>query len=439
RPLVARPITLRVKVGTGVETRTVTAWFTHRGPVVRRAEQGADSAWISVRLMQNPIAALTQSYTRTKARTWGQFVQAMRLRTNSSNNTVYADAAGNIALFYGNFVPKRNPLLDYRGVVDGTDPRVDWQGLHDIDELIRVRNPAGGWIQNTNNWPFSAAGPDSPKQDAYPAYMWSDPENPRGWHAVKVLQGRRDFTLDGLIAAAYDPELTAFEPLLPALVQAWDQLDAADTLRAALAEPIALLRSWDRRFAVASVPTSLAIFWGQELMERSAARARAAGRDVYDFMATGTAPRERVEALARAVRKLERDFGSWRTPWGEINRFQRLTGDLVQPYDDAKPSLPVPFASATWGSLASFGMRTRANVKRIYGDYGNSFVAAVEFGPTVRAKSVLAGGVSGDPASPYFANQAEAYAAGRFKEVLYYRADVEQGAVKRYRPGAPSN
>ena len=312
---------------------------------------------------------------------------------------------------------------------------MDWQGLHDIDELIRVKNPAGGWIQNTNNWPFSAAGPDSPKQSQYPAYMWSDPENPRGWHAVKVLQGKRDFTLDRLIAAAYDPELTAFEPLLPALVAAYEQLEPSDTLRAPLAEPIGLLKSWDRRFAVASVPTSLAIFWGQELMERAAPRARAANRDVYEFMAAGTSPRERVEALARAVRKLERDFGSWRTPWGEINRFQRLTGDLVQPYDDAKPSIPVPFASATWGSLASFGMRTRANVKRIYGDYGNSFVAAVEFGPKVRAKSVLAGGVSGDPASPYFANQAEAYAAGRFKEVLFYRADVERGAVRRYRPG----
>lgn len=435
RPLRTKAITLRVKVGDAVETRTVTAWFTHRGPVVRRAEQGGDSAWVSVRLMQNPIAALTQSYTRTKARTWDQFVRSMRLRTNSSNNTVYADAAGNIALFYGNFVPKRDPAFDYRGLLDGTDPRTDWQGLHDIDELIRVRNPAGGWIQNTNNWPFSAAGPDSPKKEQYPAYMWSDPENPRGWHAVKVLQGRRDFTLDGLIAAAYDAELTAFEPLLPSLFQAWEQLEPADTLRPLLAEPIAVLKGWDRRFAVTSVPTSVAIFWGQDLMERTSARARTAGRDVYEFMAAGTAPRERLEALARAVRKLERDFGTWRTPWGEINRFQRLTGDLVQPYDDAKPSIPVAFASATWGSLASFGMRTRANVKRIYGDYGNSFVAAVEFGPKVRAKSVLAGGVSGDPASPYFANQAEAYAAGRFKDVPYYRADVEKAAVRTYRPG----
>lgn len=435
RPLTARPITLRVKVGGGVETRTVTAWYTHRGPIVRRAEAGGDTAWISVRLMQAPVAALTQSFTRTKARTWDQFVRAMRLRTNSSNNTVYADADGNIALFYGNFVPRRNPAIDYRGVVDGTDPRVDWQGLHDIDDLIRVHNPPGGWIQNTNNWPFSAAGPDSPAPGRFPAYMWTDPENPRGIHAVKVLQGRRDFTLDGLIAAAYDPELTAFEGLLPSLIAAWDQLPPADTLRLALAEPVAALRAWDRRFGVASVPTSVAIYWGQELMARTMPRARAAGRDIYDVMATGTTPAERVEALATAVRTLERDFGTWRTPWGEINRFQRLTGDLVQPYDDAKPSLPVPFASATWGSLASFGMRARAGVKRIYGDYGNSFVAAVEFGPRVRARSVLAGGVSGDPASPYFVNQAEAYAAGRFKPVAYYRDDVERASVRRYRPG----
>jgi acyl-homoserine-lactone acylase len=437
RPLKERTIVLRVKRGEALETRSVTAFYTHRGPIVRRADNGGDTAWVSVRIMYEPVAALTQSYTRTKAKTWPQFLQAMQWRTNSSNNTVYADADGNTALFYGNFVPKRDPSFDYRSILDGTNPKVDWQGLHGINDLIRVHNPPSGWIQNTNNWPFSASGPDSPKQSDYPAYMWSDSENPRGWHAVKVLQGKRDFTLDGLIAAANDAELTAFEPMLPGLLQAYDALDATDTLRAALAEPVVMLRAWDRRFDLGSVATSVAIYWGQDMLPRASARARAAGRDVYEYIGTGVPPRERLEALARAVNKLTRDFGTWRTPWGEINRFQRLTGDLAQPYDDAKPSLAVPFASATWGSLASFGQRGAGGAtKRIYGDYGNSFVAAVEFGPKVRAKSVLAGGVSGDPASPYFMNQAEAYAAGRFKDVAFYRADVEKAAVRRYSPGS---
>jgi acyl-homoserine-lactone acylase len=252
---------------------------------------------------------------------------------------------------------------------------------------------------------------------------------------VRVLTGQSGFTIDKLIAAAYDPYLTAFEPLVPALLSAYDALPAGDTLRTRLAEQAAALRAWDFRYSVESVPTSLAIYWGEDLMARSNDRARERDVSVYDFMATGTTPRERVEALARASARLEADFGTWRTPWGEINRFQRLSGDVVQRHDDAKPSLPVAFPSAVWGSLASFGQTGRRTTKRIYGNRGNSFVAAVEFGPRVKAKSILAGGVSGDPRSPHFYDQAEMYSRGQFKDVLFYREDVEKHKERSYRPG----
>jgi acyl-homoserine-lactone acylase len=359
----------------------------------------------------------------------------MRLRTNSSNNTVYADADGTIAYWHGNFIPVRDTSFDWTRPVDGSDPRTEWKGLHRVAETITIKNPANGWIQNTNNWPFSAAGPNSPRPERYPRYMSANSENPRGIHALRVLTGQKGFTLDRLIAAAYDSYLTAFEPLIPALLAAYDAVPAGDTLRTALAGQIALLRAWDLRYSLESVPTSLAVYWGEDLMGRVSEAAEARGVSVYDYMATGTTPRERLEALARASARITRDFGTWKTPWGEINRFQRLTGDVVQPFDDAKPSLPVPFASATWGSLAAFGQTGPRTTKRIYGNRGNSFVAVVEFGPRVRARSVLAGGVSGDPASPHFTDQAPMYTRGRFKEVPFYREDVEKQQERRYHPG----
>jgi acyl-homoserine-lactone acylase len=359
----------------------------------------------------------------------------MDLRTNSSNNTVYADADGTIAYFHGNFIPVRDTQFDWRHPVDGSNPATEWKGLHAVDETITLKNPASGWIQNTNNWPFAAAGPSSPKKESYPAYMSANAENARGIHAVRVLSGRKDFTLDRLIAAAYDSYLTGFEPLIPPLLQAYDATPAGDPLKAALSEQIAALRSWDLRWSVSSVPTSLAVYWGDTLMDRVGAEARRKGVPVLDYMATDATPRERLQALADASAKLQRDFGTWRTPWGEINRFQRLTGDVVQPFDDSKASLPVPFTSSTWGSLASFGMTTPANTKRIYGDRGNSFVAVVEFGKRIRAKSVLAGGESGDPASPHFNDQAEMYAKGQFKDVRFYRDDVEKHSERTYHPG----
>jgi acyl-homoserine-lactone acylase len=431
REVRTQEIKLPYKTKDGMAEKTVTAYFTHHGPVVR---QEGDK-WVSVALMNEPMKALTQSFIRTKARNYAAFYKAMELRTNSSNNTVYADADGNIAYFHGNFVPVRDPKFDFTKPVDGSNPATDWKGLHAVKDTIQLFNPKNGWIQNTNNWPFSAAGPYSPRPQDYPAYMSMNPENARGIHAVRVLQNKKDFTLESLIATAYDNQLTAFEPLLPLLVRAYDEAPASDLAKASLTEQISLLRDWDMRYTLSSIPTSLAIFWLQDQVKVYGPLAKAKGIPTLDYLATQLSPQQRMEALVRASQKLENDFGTWKTPWGEINRFQRLTGDIVQPFDDSKPSIPVPFASGNWGSLAAFGMTSAPRTKRIYGERGNSFVAAVEFGPRIRARSILAGGESGDPASPHFSDQAEMYARGEFKDVLFYKEDVEKNVERKYHPG----
>ncbi len=432
RALRAVPITLPYKAADGkLASRTVTAYFSHHGPIVR-AENGK---WVAVKMMDEPVKALTQSYSRTKARNYEAFYQAMQLRTNSSNNTVYADADGNIAYFHGNFIPKRDTRFDWSKPVDGSNPATEWQGLHEIKDTITLFNPASGYISNTNNWPFSASGANSPKQADYPAYMWSLPENARGIHAERVLRDAKDMTLDSLIAASYDSYLTAFEPLVPQLLRDYEALPANDARKAVLKDQVAALRGWNLRFAADSVPTSLAVYWGQEMVAAAAPKARAAGLPSVDYITTRLDAQERLDALARASNKLAQDFGTWQTPWGEINRFQRISGDVDQQYDDSKPSYPVAFTSAHWGSLASFGMVAKQKTKRIYGDRGNSFVAAVEFGPRVRAKSILAGGQSGNPASKHFADQAEMYARGEFKDVLFYKEDIRKALERQYHPG----
>ena len=412
-------------------SKTVTAYFSHHGPVIRQQ----DGKWVSVKMMDEPLKALTQSYSRTKATNYAQFSKTMALRTNSSNNTVYADADGTIAYFHGNFIPRRNPGIDFTHPVDGSVAATEWQGLHEVRETITLHNPASGYILNTNNWPFAASGISSPKRADFPKYMWALPENARGVHAVRVLKDKRDFTIDSLIAAAYDSELTEFEPLVPRLVADWEALAPGDPLKAQLAAQVAALRGWNLRFALDSVPTSLAVYWGQQLIAAAGPAARASEVPAADYIVDRIGGDDRLQALVKASARLTADFGTWQTPWGEINRFQRLTGDVEQQYDDSKPSWPVPFASATWGSLASFGMSARQTTKRIYGDRGNSFVAAVEFGPTLRAKSILAGGQSADPASKHFADQAEMYSRGQFKDVLFYPADIEAHLERKYRPG----
>jgi acyl-homoserine-lactone acylase len=144
---------------------------------------------------------------------------------------------------------------------------------------------------------------------------------------------------------------------------------------------------------------------------------------------------EKLAALDEAVERLQREFGSWQTPWGVINRFQRISPAIDHPFDDSKNSIPVGFASGNFGSLASFGSAPRNGSKRWYGTSGNSFVAVVEFGPRVRARAVSAGGESGDPASPHFNDQAVRYATGNLRSVYFYPDELKGHIERTYHPG----
>jgi acyl-homoserine-lactone acylase len=423
-------ITIPFKQGDGLGKRTFMVYHSHHGPIIR-AENGK---WIAIKMLVDPVPALSQSYLRTKTRDYASFRKTQDMRTDTSNNTVYADASGTIAYFHGNFIPKRDTAFDFTHPVDGSNPATEWQGPHAIEDTITLLNPSNGWLFNSNNWPFSAAGDQSPKRENYPRYMWTKGENPRGPHAVEMLRDIHNATLDSLIAAGYDGHLTAFDVLLPPLFAAVDALPAADPRRAALGEAIAALRDWNRRTSADSVPTAVAIFWGQELVERKGAEAREAEEPVYDFLVDKLNDSDRLTALSAALEKLQRDFGRWQIPWGEISRFQRLTGDIVQPYDDAKPSLPVGFAPSQWGALASFDWSKPRKTKKIYGSTGNSFIAAVDFGPTIHAKALMSGGESGDPTSPHFTDQALMFSQGRFRDVLFYPEEVRAHAERSYQP-----
>jgi acyl-homoserine-lactone acylase len=431
RPGMVDTIAVPYRTASGMATRSFTVFRTHHGPVVR----AVDGKWVSVRLMNEPVKALTQSYTRTKARDYTEFRRALELHTNSSNNTVFASSGGDIAYFHANFIPRRDTAFDWTKPVDGSNPRTEWGELLSIDESPLVLNPPTGWLYNTNNWPYTAAGPYSPKRSSYPPYVDLGGENFRGLHAQRVLQARKTFTLEQLRASAYDSYLTGFAALLPPLLRAYDSTAAADPLRARIAEQIALLRAWDLRWSASSVPTSVAVFWGEELGRRVAAEARDASLPVDEYMVSRATAAERLESLAAASDTLAARFGTWRTPWGDINRFQRLTDDIEHPFNDAGPSIPVPFTSARWGSLASFGARSYRGSKKIYGTSGNSFVAIVEFGDSIRARAVTAGGESGNPASPHFIDQAQRYASGDLRDVYFYRPQVRAHSERSYHPG----
>jgi acyl-homoserine-lactone acylase len=431
RPMTAVEITVPYRTSRGLLGRKFTVYRTHHGLVIRED----NGRWVSIRLMQEPVKALMQSYLRTKARDYKAYLKTMELKANSSNNTIFADADGDIAYFHGNFIPRRDTRFDWTKPVDGSDPATEWKGLLSVDESPHLLNPKSGWLYNSNNWPWSGAGESSLKKEDYPAYVETGRESARGLHAIRVLENKKDFTMKSLIAAAYDSYLTWFDKTLPALIRAYDETPSSNPLKQQVTAQIETLRSWDHRWGADSVPTSMAVFWGEETQRRIGEEARKEGLANEDYIGARATPDELLQSLAAASARLQTDFGTWKTPWGDINRFQRLTGDIIQPFSDAGPSIPVGFTSAVWGSLASFGARPYQGTEKWYGTSGNSFVAVVEFGERVRAMAVTAGGESGDPASPHFNDQAKRYSTGDLREVYFYPAQIGKHTERQYHPG----
>ncbi|MDE2447801.1 MAG: penicillin acylase family protein [Gammaproteobacteria bacterium] len=430
-PVKTRRIVVRYKTQAGMAEKTFTAYYTQHGPVIARV----GDKWETVNLMQRPIVALTQDFIRTKAADYAQFRKAMQLHTDSSNNTIFADAEGNIAYWHSDWIPRRSNSFDWGKPVDGSNPATAFHGLLTLAETPHLLNPRNGWLYNSNNWPWSSAGPYSPKRQDFPRYVErGTEESPRGYHALRVLPAGRNWTMASLSAAMFDSYLPAFATMIPVLLKAYDATSESDPLKARLSDQVALLRTWNYRWGVNSIPTSLAVFWGTDIFSRVTDRARALGISPEDYVVQRATPQELLTSLAAASDLLTADFGSWQTPWGQINRFQRINDDIDSSFDDSKPSIPVPFTSSAWGSLASFGAHAYPNTRKWYGDVGNSFVAVVEFGPKVRAWAITAGGESGNPSSPHFDDEASQYAMGSLRPVYYYEAQLKGHVERQYHP-----
>ncbi len=433
-PVKEKNIRIQYLIDSTINSKTFKTYYTHHGPVMAQR----DGNWISVKANNRDIKGLIQSWLRTKAKNYSEYKKTQAILANTSNNTVYADDQGNIAYWHGNFMPKRDELYNWSKPVDGTTIATEWKGLHSLEELIQVKNPSTGWIQNCNSSPFTVSGSSSPKKADFPKYMAPNGDNFRGVNAVSLFKNNGAFTLDKIIATAYNKHLPAFDELMPALIKAYKE-NKSNPAYTALLEPLQLLANWDRNVSETSIATTLAIEWAQKLWPTILK-----GMDEDDesdqvdktihFANTADA-KILLDPLLIVMSDLEKKFGSWKQAWGNVNRFQRLTGNITEVFDDSKPSIPVGLAASTWGCLPSFTSKSFNGTNRRYGYNGNSFICAVEFGKKIKAKSLLAGGESGDSTSKHFTDQAKMFTNGVFKDVFFYKEDVLNHAEKTYHPG----
>jgi acyl-homoserine lactone acylase PvdQ len=425
----ARKIDIKYVENGVVKNTSFDTYKTIHGPVMGMQ----NGKWLSLQENNRSLDALMECWTRTKSKSLADYTKAMELLANNSNNTVYADNAGNIAYWHGNFMPKRDPKFDYTRPVDGSTKTTNWMGVHSLNEIVQSINPSNGWLQNCNATPFTVTGDQSPKAINYPAYMAPDGENGRGITAVALLSKIDKINLDELIALGYNKKLSAFDFLLPRFLEEAKTANLAPRTRKA----IDYLANWDRFADSNSVATSLAIEWGTKLgAEVPPADTEEAATQIivkYNRMNLEVPFETKVKLLEATLDQFEKWYGNWEIKWGAINRFQRVGPG--KNFEDNAFSLAVNQASSKWGALPSFESRRYPNTVKRYGYTGNSFVAAVEFGKKLKAKTIITGGQSRFAESKNFTDQAYGFINGQFKTIHYYKEDVLANKKLAYHPG----
>lgn len=408
---------ISVKSASGLTTRTYTFRKTHHGPILAARNGKA----LAVRLSRFVEGGQVEEwYEMSKSHSLAEFKRAMEAVAIPMFNTMYADRDGNIFYVYNGAVPRRSPKIEWRKPVDGSTPETEWHGYHSLADLPQLTNPDSNFLQNCNSTPFTTTNEGNPAPANFPSYMVGEGDTRRARMSRRILYSKLKFSFDEWARAGFDTNILAADDLMPDLLKRLHEKLELHTIRRDVVDE---LQGWNHRSAVDSVAMTVFMLWYEKQFGTAVVPASKPKQDP-------------LTALEQVLADLEAKHGTWRVPWGDINRLQRNQSGGEEPFSDERPSLPIAGAPGDVGVIFNFYARPQPGLKLRYGTAGHSFVSVVDFGPHIEARSILVFGESSDPASPHYLDQGRLYAAQQFKPAWFTLADIKAHTERSYHPGS---
>jgi acyl-homoserine-lactone acylase len=418
-PLRKRPITYRVKTDAGVVTRTEVVESSHHGPLIRRDQ---DRAWAYKSANLDLVNFLTQYNLMAKARSLAEFRGALQMQQLPMFNVGYADREGNVFFLFNGRIPLRPAGFNWAGTVPGDTSVTDWQVLHPLADLPQLVNPAGGYVQNSNDPPWYTTLQAIIDRKPFPPYLVrGDTIGWRGQVSLSMLEADPDITLDEVMARKFDEHLLLADRLKPPLLE----LAAQPAAQPVLAEAVTVLTAWDNQVHADSLGAELFLRWWSAYL-KTTPRPFKEPWNVQHPIETPTGlsdPAHALTALEQVATAMKQERGRLAVAWGDIHRLRRGAIDL-----------PLGGADITFRSI---GYRSdgKGAMEAVSGD---SYVLAVEFREPPVAYSVMVYSESSDPRSSHYTDQSVLFSKERLKSLWFTEPDIAAHLERSYAVAHPT-